>query len=266
MSSAEKEIDLVQFLVDFIQFLKAGKKVILSFLIISILISFFSYKFIDSSKSVVYEKSVIFTSTLVQNDLLVDVLNSIDKQNHKRRAKQLNISESVSEKISNIDVVFSPFSGQNVGEVNNSKIEVIFRYTDLKSFSSLVDSVMKFCEKNTYFKSKFNLFMTQNVELLELVKRKMNKPISSDVQFFEDGVIYRSNSIELFYLLKQKQSIEKALNLVKLIKIINVNNEIIYLKPFSLGSKTLIYVCVGFVLSILFLFINLVYKRMVLIR
>ena len=267
MSSVEKEIDLVQFLVDFIQFLKAGKKVILSFLLISILLSFFYYKYKSSiGDPNIYENSLILTSTVVQNDLIVDILNSIDKFDFSKRAKQLRISEELSEKVTNIEVVLIPFLNSTSGEFNNSKIELKIRYHDKKAFTVVVKSMLKYCDNNLYLKSKLKTFLTQNIKSLELVKRTIKQPEKLDVQFLEGDIVFKSNSFELFYLLRQKQNIEAALNKAKLISVININNDVIYSKPYSFKVIISFFVFIGLSTSILALFSTDIYKKIVLRR
>ena len=203
MSQKHDEIDLLELIADVIFVIKGSKKIILVFAILFGLYGGYEF-FINTKAKYSYRKIYVVHSTLMANNVLVEIINSIGE----------NIR---------VGAVPENFSYKNIKTISASIKSPEFIEVSIECFDSLqLDAVMKgveqFVRSNNYVKGLSYKVENQNSRVLGVVNNlieqiKDNQHLSTEFYKQNAAIIKKITEDKpekwsYFELMKEKQKLE----------------------------------------------------------
>jgi hypothetical protein len=244
-----KEIDLLKLLCDFYSFIKRGVIYILVIEFVFIIGGYYYHK--KTENNIQYSKTFVITSEYVSDYLIVEILNSIDQSNSNMMAKQLNISNEISNKISSISPETRIYGDKQTSV--NCKFQFLKKEYALK----IEQAILTFVKNKEFVKKKYLASKNYNETLLNAIDQKLIRFGYVNGAFNDEereGV--NSFDITFYNLLKQREQLIKDLNSYNEIDLVDSTITKIEKTPNSITLNIIISLFLGGLFSFFFLFVK----------
>lgn len=230
-----KYADYASILANVYSFIKKYYIILIIFLIVGVLTGI--YKSCTHSKS--YSKYIILSSGIIDNNIVSDMINSlnlyIDNNTFNSISKKLKISEQAASSITDIKA--------NVLNLNiyNEGLSVQIKFNDNKYIDTVVSSLLNYINNNEFCKRKFELYVNERKNLVKLIDN-----------IIYDTLYLKRNSVNIANLFDKKITYEQDINLNSKVRIVEefYNNDF---KKSYLFKNIVIYsiafLILGFIIS-----------------
>jgi hypothetical protein len=245
----DKEIDLVQVVLDLIQLVKSNMLVLFISLLFGFGLGGYIYFVQPSSKQVIMQNKLILDSKVVSNEIVSAVLNVVNQENEEGKMLKMNLTKKEVGQILSVDSKIVSYTLKTNDSTLNSMIEVDLKYDSQLSVKRLLSGLDTYLKTNNYLikKQKHKLLEAQNEikYLNNLIDDKVNS----------NHLVYNLNS-----LINRKIELENFVKTNEIVEVISVNSSSVYDQPVGFKGKILRVVLLG-VLGLIFGFTFLYFKK-----
>ena len=247
MNQNKNEINLIELFSDLLLFLKKNM-IVLS---ISVLIFVFYGLYSKSKFETSYNKIAVITSTIVPNEIFIDVLNTVDYNDKAVLAKQLNISNDAASDFLAMDLKLVNVSGPNLDSLLSSKVEVNFTLKNVKYYKEILEGLNYFASNNPFLSERYVAFKTEKSEVIWMLDKKLKE--------IDGGAKDETDSYVLMF--EKKKNIENLLTQTSIMKVISEKETPLVNGPKSLSFVIILYTIIGIVVGVILGWLISFYKK-----
>lgn len=223
-----EEIDLIEVFINIYVFLKKNFWILFTALLLGAVLGY-STKFL---KKGYYESTMLIESEILSDEILMEYINNIqtllDDKNYTLLQEKMGVDSTELTKFISIEA--------NYVYNEEEKEKTRLGYLSVKAITSnnnvleeMDQGILNFIEKEEYFQKEFEIFKKNTRNLIQIINQEIKKIEQIQANFIkpknssgEIKIYYQEKSLqeELLLLTKEKQGLEKAIQLVAPFRVI----------------------------------------------
>lgn len=250
--SKHYEIDLVKLFKDFFIYVKKNKIIVLAFTTLGFAYGFYVYKSNPNNAKPVFEKIVLLKSKTVPNEVMQDVVNSLQlilKEQRTEELEEIALKMGLTKKIVSEFKNVKPKAAESGGGDNFRIALEVYNKNYMNDFAN---GLVKFLNANEFIKSNQDVVNAQKKQLIQTIDEQLKSLDSSNLGKNDVNTIRSYNSKYYSYvdLLEGKQKAEKELLLDNEIKLIDISYPVREKSTFINYFIIVVFSIFGFIISL----------------